>query len=34
MNDKIFYSVSMNLLLFYKGSCKEEVKYFFELALN
>jgi hypothetical protein len=34
MENKIFYSVSINVLLFYKGACKEQVKCLFELALN
>lgn len=34
MEPKIFITVSIGLLLFYKGACKEEVKYFFEVALN
>lgn len=34
MEQNIFYTVSLDLLLFYKGTCKEEVKCIFKLTLN
>gem|GEM_PF-5960678 len=34
MENNLFYPVSVDLFLFQKGACKEEVKYIFELTLN